>query len=90
VRFSRGDLNQPDAAAALARFDLVCCRNVLIYWLPPVQVRLLERLSAALGREGYLCLGEAEWPLPPVGAWLEPLAPNARVFRTAGRAAEAA
>jgi chemotaxis protein methyltransferase CheR/two-component system CheB/CheR fusion protein len=90
VRFSRGDLNQPDAAAALAPFDLVCCRNVLIYWLPQVQVRLLQRLSAAVAREGYLCLGEAEWPLPPVGAGLAPLAPNARVFRAAGRAAEAA
>jgi chemotaxis methyl-accepting protein methylase len=89
VRFSRGDLNQPDAAA-LAPFDLVCCRNVLIYWLPQVQVRLLQRLSAAVAREGYLCLGEAEWPLPPAGAGLEPLAPNARVFRTAGRKAQAA
>jgi len=83
VRFSLGDLGAPRAAAARAPFDLVCCRNVLIYWLPEVQARLLAAVRAALAPGGYLCLGEAEWPPPTAAAGLEPLTPSGRVFRAA-------
>jgi chemotaxis methyl-accepting protein methylase len=81
VRFSLGDLAAPQAARA--PFDLVCCRNVLIYWLPEMQARLLAAVRAALAPGGYLCLGEAEWPSPEAAAGLEPLTPNGRVFRVA-------
>jgi chemotaxis protein methyltransferase CheR len=83
VRFSRRDVTQSDAVPRAAPFDLVCCRNVLIYWSPQAQARLLANLRAALAPEGYICLGEAEWPLGPPGAHLEPLAANGRVFRAA-------
>lgn len=82
VRFEQHDLVRPRTA----RFDLVCCRNVLIYWSAPVQVRLLANLCAALAPGGYLCLGEAEWPLPPAAAALEPIAPSGKIFRAAARA----
>lgn len=44
------------------RFDLACCRNVLIYLDRKAQGRTLERMEAALVPRGYLLLGEAEWP----------------------------
>lgn len=81
VRFALGDLRALDAAGPEGRFDLVCCRNVLIYWRPEEQPRVLAAVRAAVAPRGYLCLGEAEWPLPPAAAGLEPLAPGARVFR---------
>lgn len=84
VRFSRSDLLEPGALPALAPFDLVCCRNVLIYWLPQAQSRLVANLRAALAPGGYLCLGEAEWPPPCAEAGLQPLVVNGRVFRAAG------
>jgi chemotaxis methyl-accepting protein methylase len=83
VRFAHGDLRAPDAAALRGHFDLVCCRNVLIYWLPEMQARVFAAVHAALAPGGYLCLGEAEWPLPHATASLEPLTPGGRVFRAA-------
>ncbi|HZM35861.1 MAG TPA: protein-glutamate O-methyltransferase CheR [Burkholderiales bacterium] len=83
VRFSRGDLRALDAAEPGGGFDLVCCRNVLIYWLPEVQARVLAAVLAAVAPGGYLCLGEAEWPRPQATAGLQPLTPGGRVFRAA-------
>jgi chemotaxis methyl-accepting protein methylase len=60
VRFVRHDLTAERAALA-GTYDLVCCRNVLIYLMPPVQHRVLEMLAASLTPGGILCLGEAEW-----------------------------
>jgi chemotaxis methyl-accepting protein methylase len=81
VRFSHRDLTGPHAVPAGAPFDLVCCRNVLIYWSPQAQAQLLANVRAALAPHGYLCLGEAEWPPAPAAAGLEPVMANARVFR---------
>ncbi len=45
-------------------FDLVLCRNLLIYFNPEYQVRIFEKLCHALADNGYLILGEAETPPP--------------------------
>jgi chemotaxis methyl-accepting protein methylase len=66
VRFARHDLTAEPAAPS-APYDLVCCRNVLMYLTPPVQQRVLDVLVKSLVPGGLLCLGEAEWisqPLP--------------------------
>ncbi|MEM9952227.1 MAG: CheR family methyltransferase [Chloroflexota bacterium] len=42
------------------KMDLVLCRNFLIYLLPEVQERLLNRLHYALNIGGYLFLGSSE------------------------------
>jgi chemotaxis protein methyltransferase CheR len=44
----------------LGMFDLVFCRNVLIYFDHETKVDLLSRLADATFREGYLVLGAAE------------------------------
>ncbi|TXD35531.1 protein-glutamate O-methyltransferase CheR [Lujinxingia vulgaris] len=41
-------------------FDLICCRNLLIYLKPAAQVQLLERLHHALRPDGLLFLGAYE------------------------------
>lgn len=81
VCFSRSDLTRPGAVPGSAGFHLVCCRNVLIYWRPEAQARVLENLCAALLPQGFLCLGEAEWPPSSLASRLQPVAPHARVFR---------
>ena len=44
----------------LGMFDLVLCRNVLIYFDQPTKCEILERLSRAVAADGYLVLGSAE------------------------------
>src|SRR5690606_20807712 len=41
-------------------FDLVMCRNVLIYLDQATKIDILERLSRIIAADGYLVLGAAE------------------------------
>ncbi|MDX2227032.1 MAG: protein-glutamate O-methyltransferase CheR [Verrucomicrobiae bacterium] len=49
-----------DPAPAPHPFDVIFCRNVMIYFDRPTQQQLLERLSASLRPGGYLIVGHAE------------------------------
>lgn len=41
-------------------FDIIFCRNVLIYFDEPTKVDILNRLSSSLATDGFLVLGAAE------------------------------
>jgi len=53
-------LNLLDSYAALGKFDIVFCRNVLIYFSPEVKKDILRRMHATLKPGGYLFLGASE------------------------------
>ncbi|HSG41451.1 MAG TPA: protein-glutamate O-methyltransferase CheR [Thermoanaerobaculia bacterium] len=59
VRFQRINLNEA-AWPFDTRFDLVFCRNVLIYFDAPSRERALHRLVRHLAPGGHLFLGHAE------------------------------
>lgn len=42
------------------RFDVIFCRNVLIYFDKPTQQKLFQRMGNALKKDGYLMLGHSE------------------------------
>ena len=57
---------------------------MLIYFDRATQERALRVLRGALRSGGFLCLGEAEWPVPAIAHTLEALAPKTRIFRGVG------
>lgn len=56
IRFAVHDLREP----APGTFDLILCRNVLMYFPVTVRTKVFERLSDALAPGGLLVLGAGE------------------------------
>ena len=56
--FRQGNLLQ--SFAMLGRFDVVFCRNVLIYFSRPNKIDILSRMAKVLAPGGYLFLGASE------------------------------
>jgi chemotaxis methyl-accepting protein methylase len=81
IHFSRHDITSTAPPPGEQRYDLVSCRNVLIYLQPTAQVDATHRLLEATEDGGVLCLGEAEWPPPQFTAKLQPLPHKTRMFR---------
>lgn len=53
-------LNLLDSYALMGKFDIIMCRNVLIYFDDATKRDILRKLSAQLNPGGYLFLGSAE------------------------------
>ena len=53
-------LNLLDSYSILGKFDIVFCRNVLIYFSADVKKDILRRIHATLKPGGYLMLGASE------------------------------
>lgn len=53
-------LNLKDSFAGMGRFDLILCRNVMIYQSPEGKKDIVARLYDCLEPNGYLILGAAE------------------------------
>jgi chemotaxis protein methyltransferase CheR len=53
-------LNLLNDFAELGVFDVVFCRNVLIYFDLPTKIEVFDRLSRVMAGDGYLVLGAAE------------------------------
>jgi len=60
VRFS--ELNLLQNYALLGKFDLIFCRNVLIYFSSELKSDILQRMAKALNPGGYIILGGSESP----------------------------
>ena len=55
-------LNLKQSYALLGRFDIIFCRNVLIYFSSALKSDILDRMGQALNPDGYLILGSSEAP----------------------------
>jgi chemotaxis protein methyltransferase CheR len=53
-------LNLLDSYALMGKFDIIFCRNVLIYFAPEVKAKIIEKFAQALNPKGYLMLGASE------------------------------
>jgi chemotaxis protein methyltransferase CheR len=60
VRFEQFNLIADQMPPASSRFDLIFCRNVLIYFQPETKARVVRRLLRHLEPEGFLFVGHSE------------------------------
>jgi len=79
VRFQRLNLNQENYEI-FGPFDLIFCRNVIIYFQWETKLRVIDQLGSHLAPQGYLFLGHAE-SVHGVSEKLVSVAP--KVFRSA-------
>lgn len=77
TRFRWMDLGEFDP---VMKYDLILCRNVLIYFCREVQVDIICRLEASLRNGGYLILGKTETLLGK-DCRLEPVFARERIYR---------
>lgn len=62
VKFETADLRAP--MRARGPFDVVLCRNVLIYFDAPTKAKIIQEIHGTLFRGGYLILGSTETSIP--------------------------
>ena len=53
-------LNLLDSFSNMGKFDIVFCRNVLIYFAPEVKSAILQKIASVLNKDGTLFLGASE------------------------------
>lgn len=65
-------------------FDIVLCRNVLIYFEPSHQKIIFNKLYKSLNKNGYLILGEAETPIEGFKHKFRKENKNSKIYRKIG------
>ncbi|GAB2915878.1 CheR family methyltransferase [Rheinheimera gaetbuli] len=53
-------LNLLDSYTLLGKFDIIFCRNVLIYFSADVKAKIIQQFAQSLNSRGYLFLGASE------------------------------
>ena len=53
-------LNLLDSYTLLGKFDIIFCRNVLIYFSPDLKAKIIKQFAQSLNPRGYLFLGASE------------------------------
>ncbi|HEY3381296.1 MAG TPA: protein-glutamate O-methyltransferase CheR [Vicinamibacterales bacterium] len=81
VTFERFDLRQNPSP--LGMFDVIMCRNVLIYFDVPTKKKILAALRTVLRNDGCLLLGGAEAILDLDGNYARQVVGQASVYRKA-------
>jgi chemotaxis protein methyltransferase CheR len=79
MRFENGDLLR--IRPQRSHFDLIMCRNTVIYFAEPIRDELHARLATALRPGGYLMVGATERVADPKALGLRPAHPF--IFRKA-------
>ncbi len=76
VRFQQHSLSAtvyPRPATCAVGFDLILCRNVLIYFDPAAIVHVGQRLAGVLREDGWLMMGPSD-PLLEIDEWCDKVA----------------
>jgi len=60
VHYTPVNIIDPASVAAHGKFDIIFCRNVLIYFDDAARLEATNNLFSALNPGGFLCLGHAE------------------------------
>lgn len=85
VHFSRYDLTSRRSLSppggVFADYDLIFCRNVLIYYDLPLQERIVSKFTKVLAPGGVLVLGTAEHIPLPVAPMFEAVSRRWKIFR---------
>ncbi|RYD49449.1 MAG: protein-glutamate O-methyltransferase CheR [Verrucomicrobiaceae bacterium] len=59
-RFQEGNLMDSMRLGALGKFDIIFCRNVLIYFDEESKEKVVRNLASVLADDGYILLGHSE------------------------------
>jgi chemotaxis protein methyltransferase CheR len=60
IRFEYLNLLEEPTSPRTVPFDMVFCRNVLIYFQPETKIQVVRRLLSRLAPDGYLFVGHSE------------------------------
>ena len=80
-RVSFRELNLLNSFAGLGKFDIVFCRNVLIYFSSDLKTDILNRIAQTMNPGGYLFLGGSESPTSYTNAFNMVRTPHGVVYQ---------
>lgn len=75
------ELNLANSFTGLGQFDLVFCRNVLIYFSTDLKTDILNRIAKTMNKGAYLFLGGSESPTSYTDAFEMVRTPQGVVYR---------
>ena len=81
ARASFRELNLLNNFSALGKFDIIFCRNVLIYFSSEIKSDILNRMASSLNPGGHLFLGGSESPTSYTDAFEMVRTPKGVVYR---------
>lgn len=86
VSFVKANLVDRASLSALGKFDVIFCRNLLIYFDDAARETAVDNLHDFLAPGGYICLGHTESMTRISGLFEAARFPDAIVYRRAGGA----
>lgn len=85
VTFAKGNIVDRQSLGALGNFDVIFCRNLLIYFDEAAREMAARNIHELLSPGGYVCLGHTE-SMSRISETFEPVRfPDAIVYREAAR-----
>ncbi|MGE3062393.1 MAG: protein-glutamate O-methyltransferase CheR [bacterium] len=81
VEFIIMDIKESDALLRLGKFDMIVCRNILIYFSKDFQEKIISDFHKMLKNDGYLVLGKVEILTGHVKELFETVNRKERVFK---------
>lgn len=88
VRFQQGNILAPDGLSGAEIYDVILCRNLLIYLDAAGQELAITMLSRVLTKEGVLFVGSSETSIPVRHGFASMKLPMAFAFRKADASAK--